>query len=864
MASVSGATSSLGNTSLRGFGGLASGIDRDGMIEAMTAGTQSKIDSQKSAMTKLQWKQEAYREIIDQIIDIEDQYFSFTSGSNLKSSALFAKNIISTIGDDDVTKFVKASGSSAWVDNLSIQAVEQLATASTQMSAAKGQAGPITTDIGSLADSKPIAELLGKSLAFGYKPVEGENSDGKFNTLATFTFPGSYITTENGEQVTKYIDYTQDLEGLVNDLNSAIDANKFKIKTEGDFHFEYNSEDGKEWISIKLKDGSDDYAINTSAYSSALKVLGNSEGMTTVGELNAAMKEKGTGIYTEKDMLDHLKGQSMTISYGGETRTIDLLTTDDYNELRDKLDAAKKIADPTEKEAKIKEVEALFEQKVQGRIDKAFGKDKVAVTWKPDASDPNKRALSFQNADKDDQQTLTINTTSVQLRTIMGIQKNQSNKLTVAGTLEGNLDKLGLSESDFDADGKLSISINGTEIEGITKNTTINELIDKINSTKGVGVKASYLSGGNQFLLVATETGRGRQIDLGGTESAASKIFGNVQDVEVEKEDGTTETVRKETGFTTGKDATIRVSYGNGVSQTLSSSTNTFNIEGLNVTVSGTFGYLKDADGEFKLDKNGEKILDTTQSVSFSAKANVDKATEQVKAFFEAYNKVVTQVGKEVRTRPDRSFGPLTDAQKDEMDEKSIENWEKKAKEGILFNDSAVQNFSTALENVMTSLMRNGISYKDLEKIGVTMSDDFQDGGKIIFDEAKFKSAMETDPELVSNIFTGGGSVRKGLAETIEDTLTPYATRYRSDNASSYGSEGSYGRLIEEAGSEKVPLSVSNNWIYTQLKQMEDTISTLKTRLKSEQDRYIKQFTSMETMINKFNSQSSYLSQFQG
>ena len=40
MASVSGATSSLGNTSLRGFGGLASGIDRDEMIEAMTSGTQ--------------------------------------------------------------------------------------------------------------------------------------------------------------------------------------------------------------------------------------------------------------------------------------------------------------------------------------------------------------------------------------------------------------------------------------------------------------------------------------------------------------------------------------------------------------------------------------------------------------------------------------------------------------------------------------------------------------------------------------------------------------------------------------------------------------------------------------------------------
>ena len=43
MASVSGATSSLGNTSLRGYGGLSSGIDRDAIIEQMTAGTQARI-----------------------------------------------------------------------------------------------------------------------------------------------------------------------------------------------------------------------------------------------------------------------------------------------------------------------------------------------------------------------------------------------------------------------------------------------------------------------------------------------------------------------------------------------------------------------------------------------------------------------------------------------------------------------------------------------------------------------------------------------------------------------------------------------------------------------------------------------------
>lgn len=51
MSSVSRTSSSLGNTALRGFGGLASGIDRDALIEQMTARTTSKITSKKQAMT---------------------------------------------------------------------------------------------------------------------------------------------------------------------------------------------------------------------------------------------------------------------------------------------------------------------------------------------------------------------------------------------------------------------------------------------------------------------------------------------------------------------------------------------------------------------------------------------------------------------------------------------------------------------------------------------------------------------------------------------------------------------------------------------------------------------------------------------
>ena len=41
-------------------------------------------------------------------------------------------------------------------------------------------------------------------------------------------------------------------------------------------------------------------------------------------------------------------------------------------------------------------------------------------------------------------------------------------------------------------------------------------------------------------------------------------------------------------------------------------------------------------------------------------------------------------------------------------------------------------------------------------------------------------------------------------------------------------------------------------------------IDKLQDQLKVEQDRYISQFTTMETLLNQMNTQSSYLSQLNG
>ena len=162
------------------------------------------------------------------------------------------------------------------------------------------------------------------------------------------------------------------------------------------------------------------------------------------------------------------------------------------------------------------------------------------------------------------------------------------------------------------------------------------------------------------------------------------------------------------------------------------------------------------------------------------------------------------------------------------------------------------------VEGVFLKFLNSGADFEKLKEIGITYSDDMRDGGTLVFDESAFRAAMEKDPEKVGQIFTGGGDIKKGLSQIVEDTLTPYATKYASRNGNSYG------RLIEEAGSGKIPLSAMNNLIYNQLKDMQSTIEKLRTQLKTEQDRYISQFTTMETLISQMNTQSGWLSQLRG
>lgn len=804
MSSVSSTSSSLGNTALRGFGGLASGIDRDALIEQMTARTTSKITSKKQAMTKLEWKRDAYRSISNKIIDLQDNYLSYSATKSLKNSDFFAKNQVSVQGDPDYTKYISATGNADTASRVSVLGVNKLATSATLISGEKKTDSAITLGGISASDfsNKEIktSNLSGTKLTFGTYSI----TDKKFTEEATFTFPTSYEKKVDGKTETVTIDYTADSKDVVKQLNEALDSQGFLGKDgKSGIKFTLNGDQIQISQTPSITDKGKSYVIRET--SSALKSLGFNSGKMnqddidngiSLDEFNASSNKSSfeAAAITKQPLSGYLKGKSISVSYGGQTKNIEL------------------IGDKEE----IKDFKA-FKDSLQNKLDKAFGSGKVTV------GEGQNGSLTFTA--KDNKQTLQISADSKELQNALGITSTQSNKISTGSSLWENRVKLGLGKYDTKEklnDALKNFTVNGAKIDNITADTTVDGLLTAINNNKDAGVTATYLGSENKFVLSSNEKGEGRKITLGAdpkdTTDAANLIFGGVS------QDGT--------------DGEMSILY-NGVQTTITSSSNTFSIDGLDIRATNTFN-------------TGSATAEG--GVSFTASADTEKVTETVKKFIEAYNAMIDEVRTQATTKPDSNYKPLTDDQKNEMNENSIKNWEDKAKEGILYNSSALKDLDNATQGIFSSMMMNGVSYDDLEKIGISFSDDYTAGGKIVFDEEKFKTAMDSDPEKVSDLFTG----THGIVNTIDSTLSTYATRYASKNGNSYGV------LIEEAGSEKLSLTLTNNSIYKELKDMQETITNLQSQLSTEQDRYISQFTQMERLINQMNSQSSYLSQLGG
>jgi flagellar hook-associated protein 2 len=843
-------------SSIKGYGGLASGLDRDTLIEGMTSSTRAKIAKQQKKKQTYAWQQEAYRSISSKLVEFSRKYTSYTSPStNLSSPSFWAKSNVTTVGAN--SSYISVSGSSSGTDSMSIVGVKQLANNTSILSNGEVSDGKLMTGEINFTDPQSVSTLEGQSLYFKYGSKTYSVSLSSGTASDGFTY--DYSSAESAQK-----SITRALKNVsIGDGKTLEDVMQVKTTPQ-------DAADPKSKLA-KLDFISKDTAGNT------LQIVGGSKGaLSALGisdidnisdankTINGAgftteLKNREQKLYEDKTFLQRVAGKSISFTYNGTTQSVNfnMSEAEQYNDIT-KL--------------------ATYMQK---QLDSKFGTGRIAVSGGADGK------LGFETMDPntnspDSSSILAISSADLGVigkNGALKVEYGESNRLNLTSSLI-NSGLEGLSGKTPETE--LQLKINNVSIVGLTYGSSMNDIINKINASDA-GVTVSYLNNADKFSIVSKVAGAAGKIEFDTTNplDASSVLFKDY-------------TTKK------GQDAIVSVKYaGSSDPVDLIRGDNTFNLDGLNITVNGTFGYeytnntsgnyVKSSENEYKQilnpgtrykyeegvgytedNVNGTFVFTTdnkyistsgglynktpiagTQPVTFNAKTDSDSIVKAVTDMVKDYNEMLELVNKEVSTKPNRNYEPLTDEQKADMTEDQIKKWEDKAKEGMLFNDSELRS----LTDSMRFIFESGSADKNaLASFGITTSSNYGDNGKLVLDETKFRAALETNSADLQKLFTKKEDPLTGDKGGVMARLTKITDKYAGTTGATKGI------LIERAGSVYAPTSILQNSLQKSMDSLDTLIDRLNKQLKTETDRYVKQFTNLETVISQMNSQSSWLS----
>ena len=827
MASISSLMSSGSSSSIYGsrnsniISGLASGMDTEAMIEGMVQGYQQKITQLGQDRTMLQWQQSAYQSISDKLVEFSRKYMSYNSPATNLFSASFFNNAILTSANGTYADLVSATGKSS--STIVLNAVAQLAEAARYTHDASG----LDTSLGKgepvkLGEKQPLSTMSGSlTLEYGNKKVtldfgelelfnkaDGTLDTAKFQTALQDKLKEQKITTSSGDQVSAdtLIDVKVDSNGTVTLSDKKGAGNNV--------HFSGATGDLKNLVTSADAEGTSSFTLSTT---------------------EKVVKEDAT-------KAEYLSGKSFNVTLNGQTKTFTL----------GEIDPSKG------------NLHEQVKQNLQEGLDKAFGKGKITVDM--DTTGPGERSFSFSVSNGD-----TFRITSP-VGEVLGLGENGVTSYVDTGKTLGDLlgrtsdgaglngltggelakaigdvteikDKDGKVTSRVDSEGntvdeqgyrldkdgkrfqEYELTVNGVSIGKYNKDTALETVLNDINSNTEAGVSVSFSKTTNQFVFTAKETGAGGRVEIGG--ELGERLFGKVD-------------VTDKDHYTAGQDAKFTATI-NGQKMEFSRSSNTFDLDGMSITLNGTF-----------------EVKDGETPVTFSSKTDTDKIIDVVKTMVEDYNAIVSEVKKAYSDMPlEKSNGsrykPLTDEDKADMTESEIKAYEEKAKTGILFMDRDLSSLYSALRSAVAP---GGSDGSFLRSIGIKTS--YEDGlTTLSLDENALREALEQNPDQVKDAFTKSkenGAASDGLMASIQKVTDRYAATTGATK----------GILIEKAGSKYSPSAALNNTLLEQMKDIDKQVDKWQAKMSDKVDYYTNKFTQLEMLIAQMNSQSSSLAGMMG
>lgn len=980
MASLSGVSSSNTLSSLMNsanmISGLASGLDTEGMIESLVKSYQTKINQFNQKITKLEWKQDAYRSIISKMYTFANKYTSYTSSTNLMSPNFFSNAVkVSTLGK--YASSVSASGKTS--SDISLNAVHQLAKAAQLRT--KGNlvsSDPQTIsgekiDLFSAEKNFELSNLSGSlTLTYGSKKVSiSFNETGDVDTmndirnklasdqgidasevknadvlaeLINQKLADQQITFNSGnsESADKRIKASVDEDGNItfSELGSAkngvyISAASGNIATRLGIN-QYDLDDAAEKKPVTLN-MSNIEKNGLTRHLNGIEYLAEKSGWASGGAMNITLDGTTKQIKLPSVEIRKVKIEKPEGEEGEEDE--DAEDAEDEYEIQyyldgdriylteEEIEAIKNAeSDPEKQEKAISQKLAekfttKYTEYLQDELKDAFG-DKVTVENK--ATDGS---LQLEFKMKNEGSTLAINSSVGNALGIGNTATSYLNTNKTLGELLGEEKLSGLTptgQKDVNGNNMYAFKINGVTIGSYTKNSTLADIMSDINANEKAGVKVAYSQATQSFTFTSKETGEGSKVNLGdGLAQAMFGVSGSSSDKATEAfkglkegdhiefkapggiygfdvtEDMTMEDIVNElntspfsafgykasydeaTGqivmkdedgneldlkvtsngekleyasaskfsYTEGQDAIFNVTI-NGETMQMTRSSNDVNLDGLNISLKGTFNSVVDDNGVAVKGEDGKyQVESKVESVTFRSSTDSDKIINVIKDMVNDYNTMMSEIKSAYMTMPGQTssgsfYEPLTDDEMEGMSESAIARYEEKAKQGILFADRTLSALYTKMNQAFS--FSNKADVDTLKDMGITISYNISDGDQAItIDEEKLRAMLDSDPDRVADLFTKSD----GVMDRMKTQLDAYARTTGEPK----------GILVQQAGTPLSSLSLlDNNW-QKQIDNYNTQIEKWQSKLQSQVERYTSQFARLEQLINQMNSQSSTL-----
>lgn len=282
MAAVSSttSTSSLSTLSAKtGIAGLVSGLDTDSIVESMTLASRTKISNEQSKVTKLQWKQTAYRNVTKALKEFQTKYLDVLSKTNMRSSSMYNMVSASTTS----TAVSVSSTSKATAGSITINSISQLATSQTVTTGAAGVSKAIsgTADVTAL-----LADITDGGVSKSFKLT----LDGKVKTI---TMDAAFV-----EQVNKGTSFEDALQQKVTAAFGEKSADVPTVSV---------SLDGSNKLSFTTATSGSQLTVNSLNSTDTLDFLGLTNGQSDKLNTNLALNQLPLSDTLEKDTDGKIK-----------------------------------------------------------------------------------------------------------------------------------------------------------------------------------------------------------------------------------------------------------------------------------------------------------------------------------------------------------------------------------------------------------------------------------------------------------------------------------------------------------------------------------------------------------------------------